>query len=251
MTERANFSPVSDHYLDFSRVKTPWLTTFSAFFGSPSGKRLREKINQGFQEGKVFYPPSPFRLFTELSPSEIKVVIVGQDPYHEKGQAAGLAFHTEPGIPIPPSLRNIYKELNRDLGITPPITGQLDGWVRQGVFLLNAILTVEDGKAGAHAKFGWEALTDRVLSQISEDPSPKVFMLWGNFAQKKKPLLDASRHLILEANHPSPLSALRPPVPFIGCSHFSKANAWLSHQNISPIDWGRTCAENNSFTLLW
>ena len=167
----------------------------------------------------------------ELTPLEkVRVVILGQDPYHGRGQAEGLAFSVAPGVAIPPSLRNIFKEIQRDLGTPPPKLplpgGSLVKWAEKGVLLLNTCLTVEEGLPASHAKRGWEQLTDDVIRRVSERQENVVFMLWGAHAQGKRELIDASRHKILLANHPSPLSALRPPLPFIGCGHFSVARQW-------------------------
>ena len=164
----------------------------------------------------------------------MKVVILGQDPYHGPGQAHGLCFSVPPGIPFPPSLQNIFKELQDDLGLPMPSSGDLTPWARQGVFLLNAILTVEAHKPASHRGKGWEIFTDRVIQTVSQSRPHVVFMLWGQYARSKKSLIDASRHLILEAAHPSPYSAEK---GFLGCRHFSKANAFLQAHGIEPIDW--------------
>jgi len=163
-------------------------------------------------------------------PEEVRVVILGQDPYHGRGQAEGLAFSVAPGVALPPSLRNIFKELQRDLGTPfpefPNPGGSLVRWAQRGVLLLNTCLTVEEGQPASHSNRGWEVLTDAVIQHVSQHAKPSVFMLWGAHAQSKKSLIDTSRHLVLMSNHPSPLSALRPPVPFLGNAHFSKARAW-------------------------
>ena len=184
------------------------------------------------------YPPRPFRAL-ELTPlSDVRVVILGQDPYHGIGQAHGLAFSVNDGVKPPPSLRNIFKELRRDLGAPPPMSGSLEPWARQGVLLLNTVLTVEEGAPASHAKRGWEELTDSLISTVARDAAPKVFMLWGAHAQAKRGLIEAAgAHLVLTANHPSPLSAARRPAPFMGCGHFSAANAWLRQRGLSAIDW--------------
>lgn len=166
--------------------------------------------------------------------SSVKVVIFGQDPYHQAGQAHGLAFSVKPSVRIPPSLKNIFKELSNDLNIKTPLTGHLTKWALQGVLLLNAVLSVEDSKPMSHAEKGWETFTDRIIGELSESRDHLVFMLWGSYARKKAELIDKSKHLILEAPHPSPLSAHR---GFLGCRHFSKANSYLLQQGISPIDW--------------
>lgn len=184
----------------------------------------------------LVYPP-PQYLFTAFSLcpfDKVKVVILGQDPYHGPGQAHGLSFSVPKGIKIPPSLRNIYKEVESDIGTLPPDSGNLERWASQGVLLLNATLTVEAGKPGSHQKRGWEDFTDAVIEKISQEKEHVVFMLWGNFARSKKILIDDSKHLVLEATHPSPFSAHS---GFFGCKHFSKANAYLKHHNLESIDW--------------
>jgi uracil-DNA glycosylase len=172
---------------------------------------------------------------------EVRVVILGQDPYHGAGQAEGLAFSVAPGEKIPPSLRNIFKELQRDLGLPPAASGSLVRWSQQGVLLLNTSLTVEEGLPASHAHQGWEALTDAILQTVSQAERPLVFMLWGAHAQGKRALIESSphraQHLVQVANHPSPLSASRPPAPFLGCGHFSKANQFLVSQKVGPLVW--------------
>jgi uracil-DNA glycosylase len=169
------------------------------------------------------------------------VVILGQDPYHGPGQAEGLSFSVPDGVRIPPSLRNIFKELHQSLGLPVPSQGSLVRWARQGVLLLNACLTVEEGQAASHADWGWEVLTDALIRAVAQSAQPVVFMLWGTHAQAKKSLIDAVRgdapYLILESNHPSPLSAMRPPVPFLGCHHFALANDFLMQCDQKMIDW--------------
>ncbi len=162
------------------------------------------------------------------------MVILGQDPYHQPGQAHGLCFSVKPGVRIPPSLQNIYKELQADLGIQPPGHGFLDSWAAQGVLLLNAVLTVEQGQANAHQGQGWETFTDKVVEVVNQQCDRVVFMLWGSYAQKKGAGIDRQRHLVLKAPHPSPLSAHR---GFLGCRHFSQANQWLIEQGRAPINW--------------
>ncbi len=195
----------------------------------------------------MVYPPTPFRAL-ELTPLDsVKVVILGQDPYHGPGQAHGLAFSVPPGVRVPPSLRNIQKEIVRDKSLAAaPVEmglavqdGSLERWAQQGVLLLNTCLTVEDGLPASHAKRGWEVLTDNILQAVSRRQSGVVFMLWGAHAQAKRPVLEVAskRHLVLAANHPSPLSALRPPQPFIGCGHFGAANRHLLENGLAPIRW--------------
>lgn len=187
-------------------------------------------MQQRLQAGATVFPPQPLRALLLTPPESVRVVILGQDPYHGRGQAEGLAFSVAPGVRLPPSLRNIFKELRRDLGTLlpsfPQPGGSLVQWAQDGVLLLNTCLTVEEGLPASHAGKGWEALTDAVIRRVSQDAAPTVFMLWGAHAQSKRALIDATRHLVLVANHPSPLSALRPPLPFIGCGHFSQAQAW-------------------------
>jgi uracil-DNA glycosylase len=186
--------------------------------------------------GRVVFPADGdmFRAL-ELTPfHRVKVVILGQDPYHGAGQAHGLAFSVPRGAPLPPSLRNIYKELATDLDIPAPSDGHLERWARQGVLLLNATLSVEEGRAGSHQGRGWEAATDRIVSLLDVRPGPMAFLLWGSHAQKKAAVVDRARHLVLEAPHPSPLSAHR---GFFGCRHFSMTNAWLRERGYEAIDW--------------
>ncbi|MFN3964924.1 uracil-DNA glycosylase [Silanimonas lenta] len=191
--------------------------------------------------GKAIYPPGR-QMFAALDavPFEaVKVVILGQDPYHGPGQAHGLSFSVPPGVPIPPSLLNIFKEIERDLGLPVPRHGCLAHWAAQGVLLLNAVLSVEAGKAGSHAGRGWEGFTDAVIEALSREREGLVFLLWGSYAQKKGELIDRQRHCVLKAPHPSPLSAHR---GFFGCGHFGKANRWLQGRGLAPIDWSLPAA---------
>ncbi|MEG3134617.1 uracil-DNA glycosylase [Rouxiella sp. T17] len=188
-------------------------------------------------EGKTIYPPQEdvFNAFRSTEFSQVKVVILGQDPYHGPNQAHGLSFSVRPGIPAPPSLVNIYKELTTDIpGFVRPNHGYLQSWADQGVLLLNTVLTVEAGKAHSHAKLGWETFTDKVIENLNAHREGVVFMLWGSHAQKKGSIIDTARHHVLKAPHPSPLSAHR---GFLGCQHFSTANQLLEEQGLSPIDW--------------
>jgi len=216
-------------------VAPDWQALVAHFFDSEKGSALLAFLQQRLHAGASIFPPQPLRAL-ELTPlASVRVVILGQDPYHGRGQAEGLAFSVAPEVAIPPSLRNIFKELQRDLGAPPPPFpvpgGSLVRWARHGVLLINTCLTVEEGQPASHANRGWEALTDAIIQSVSSGPNRVVFMLWGNHAQSKRPLIDASRHLVLCANHPSPLSAQRPPMPFIGCGHFSQARAWReTHQ---------------------
>lgn len=203
-----------------------------SFFADAAGQSLLAFLQQRLDAGAVVFPPQPLRAL-ELSPPEaVRVVILGQDPYHGRGQAEGLAFSVAPGVRVPPSLRNLFKELRRDLGTPFPAFpvpgGSLVSWAQQGVLLLNTCLTVEEGQPASHSGQGWEALTDAVIRAVSASELPVVFMLWGAHAQTKRVLIDDRRHLVLTANHPSPLSALRLPQPFVGCGHFSQAQAWVA-----------------------
>jgi uracil-DNA glycosylase len=186
--------------------------------------------------GKIIYPPGPliFNAFNKTPFSNVQVVLLGQDPYHNKGQAHGLSFSVPDGIPNPPSLINIFKELQNDLGIAPPKSGNLENWAKQGVLLLNASLTVRQNEPGSHSKIGWLQFTDTVISKISENKKGIVFLLWGKFAQEKQSLIDETKHYVLKAAHPSPFSAER---GFFGCKHFSKTNDLLVLQHKRPIDW--------------
>ena len=211
-------------------VAPGWQALVEDFFASATGQKLQAFLQQRLQAGAVIFPPQPLRALELTSPDAVRVVILGQDPYHGRGQAEGLAFSVQPGVALPPSLRNIFKELQRDLGAAPPPFpqpgGSLRKWAQNGVLLLNTCLTVEEAQPASHSGKGWELLTDAIIRHVSQHAQPSVFMLWGSHAQSKRPLIDAQRHLVLTANHPSPLSALRPPQPFIGCGHFSQARQW-------------------------
>ena len=211
-------------------VAAGWQPLVDGFFASAAGVKLQAFLGERLTAGATIFPPQPLRALALTPPEQVRVVILGQDPYHGRGQAEGLAFSVAPGVAIPPSLRNIFKELQRDLGTAPPPFPQPGGslvkWARNGVLLLNTCLTVEEAQPASHAGRGWEVLTDAVIRHVSDVAQPTVFMLWGAHAQSKRPLIDAQRHKVLTANHPSPLSAQRPPVPFIGCGHFSQARAW-------------------------
>ena len=226
-------------------------------------ERAAAYVEQHRAEGATIYPARPFRALEYGEPADVRVVILGQDPYHGPGQAQGLAFSVPDDCARPPSLRNIFKELadscaDSPRGMSAPAPGagpqaaldfggqagvtepgnDLSRWARQGVLLLNTVLTVEDGKPASHARRGWEEVTDALIRLVARDPAPKVFMLWGAHAQAKQALLPpSSGHLVLSANHPSPLSARRPPVPFLGCGHFRRADEWLAAQGRPPVDW--------------
>ena len=209
-------------------VAPGWQALVDAFFTSAKGESLLAYLQSRIDAGAVIFPPEPLRALQLTPPAAVRVVILGQDPYHGRGQGEGLAFSVAPGVRVPPSLLNIFKEIQRDLGTPfPPFPnpgGSLVDWAKDGVLLLNTCLTVEEGQAASHAGKGWEALTDAVIKHIAEGDQPVVFMLWGNHAQSKRAFIPQDRgHLVLTSNHPSPLSALRPPVPFIGNGHFGQA----------------------------
>ena len=212
-------------------VAPGWQSLTSDFFASSTGAARLAFLNQRLLEKVVIFPPQPLNALALTPPEKVRVVILGQDPYHGRGQAEGLAFSVAPGVALPPSLRNIFKEIQRDLGVSPPTFpvpgGSLVSWAENGVLLLNTCLTVEEGKPASHAKRGWEQLTDAVIHRVAKSEQPVIFMLWGAHAQGKQELIDANRHTVLLANHPSPLSAMRAPAPFIGCGHFSLARAWF------------------------
>lgn len=213
-----------------------WKARVGGYFERPEMRALSEFLRAELRAGKAIYPP-PKRIFAALdtTPFEaVKVVILGQDPYHGPGQAHGLCFSVLPGVPPPPSLENIFREIERDLHIPRPEHGCLIPWARQGVLLLNAVLTVERGLAGSHQGKGWEGFTDACVDALNRGRENLVFLLWGSYAQAKGRLIDTRRHLVLKAPHPSPLSAHR---GFIGCGHFSKANAWLREHGLPEIDW--------------
>ena len=213
-----------------------WQQLLKEISETPSYQSLMAFLDQRTAEGVTIYPPQDqwFRAL-ELTPLEsTRVVILGQDPYHQAGQAHGLSFSVLPGIQVPPSLRNIYKELSSDLGIAAPEHGFLEAWAEQGVLLLNAVLTVEDSNANAHQGKGWESVTDRIIQQVNERSTGTVFILWGSYAQKKANMIDQTKHLVIQSPHPSPLSAHR---GFFGSQPFSKANAWLAENGFSEINW--------------
>ena len=215
-------------------VAPGWRPLVDEFFAGATGRKLQDFLRERLSAGAVIFPPQPLRALELTPPQEVRVVILGQDPYHGRGQAEGLAFSVAPGVALPPSLRNIFKELERDLGTPPPAFpapgGSLVKWATHGVLLLNTCLTVEEGQAASHSKQGWEVLTDAVIRHVADGEKPVVFMLWGAHAQSKKALIDEQRHKVLLSNHPSPLSALRPPLPFIGSGHFGEARRWRERQ---------------------
>jgi uracil-DNA glycosylase len=217
-------------------VAGDWQAVVSEFWQGEAGRDLQTFLQQRQAGGATIYPPQPLRALQLTPLASVKVVILGQDPYHGLGQGEGLAFSVARGVKIPPSLRNIFKERQRDLGLPAPAHGSLQHWAEQGVLLLNTTLTVEDAQPASHAKKGWELLTDSLIQACARHTSPVVFMLWGGHAQTKQALIVAhnhdQRHLVLSANHPSPLSAMRPPTPFMGCAHFSAARAWVARHDV-------------------
>jgi len=217
-------------------LEDSWKSALSTEFEQPYMQRLKNFLIERKQMGKRIFPRgSEYFRALDLTPlTDVKVVILGQDPYHGAGQAHGLCFSVQPGIRIPPSLVNIYKELQADLGIVPPRHGFLEHWARQGVLLLNSVLTVEEAQAASHQGKGWETFTDAVIRKVNDECDAVVFILWGAYAQRKAAFVDTSRHLVLKSPHPSPLSAHN---GFFGCHHFSKANAFLEEHGRSPIDW--------------
>lgn len=218
------------------KLEDSWKDRVGGYFDRPDMQALSTFLRNELRSGKIIYPP-PKQIFAALDATpfdKVKVVILGQDPYHGPGQAHGLCFSVQPGVPVPPSLRNMYAELQRDLGFVPPRHGCLTRWAEQGVLLLNAVLTVEQSLAGSHQGKGWEGFTDAVIDALNRERDHIVFMLWGSYAQSKGRLIDRSRHLVLKAPHPSPLSAHR---GFIGCGHFSAANDYLVKHGMTPVDW--------------
>ena len=247
------------------RAPADWAPLVQAWCATPDGQRLLQFVARRQTEGAVIYPAQVLRALDLTPRAAVRVVILGQDPYHGAGQAEGLAFSVPAGVKPPPSLRNILDEICRSLGLARPPTGHLGGWARQGVLLLNTSLTVEDGRPAAHARQGWEALTDALISATAADPGEKIYLLWGVHAQRKAGLIASActsacagrhpvlmanhpvlmanhpvlmaNHPVLMANHPSPLSARRPPVPFVGCDHFSQVQDFLRAQGSPAIDW--------------
>jgi len=221
---------------DRVQLDPSWKARVGDYLRRPDMQELAAFLRQRKAAGAKVYPPGA-DIFAALNATpfdRVKVVILGQDPYHGPGQAHGLCFSVRPGVTAPPSLENIFKELHRDLGIPRPTHGCLQHWADQGVLLLNAVLTVEDGRAGAHAGKGWEGFTDHVVDVLNREREHLVFLLWGSYAQKKGAMIDARRHKVLRAPHPSPLSAHR---GFLGCGHFSAANEYLRRTGQAPIDW--------------
>lgn len=233
----------------FDAVPADWRPLTDAFRASAAGRALIARIDAARASGAVVYPDDVFHALHLTRRADVKVLILGQDPYHGPGQAHGLAFSVRPGVAIPPSLRNIRKEIQREPGLSAPVHGCLQGWAERGVLLLNTALTVQAGEAGSHAGWGWERLTDALACAVVADAGPRVVMLWGAHAQRKAPALLQARQaaggtlgadpgglLILQSNHPSPLSASRGPVPFLGNGHFGQAQAFWRERG-QPLDW--------------
>ena len=217
------------------RIEQSWKNALADEFGKPYFESLVRFLHKEKTKGKRIFPPGSqiFRAFDLTPVDKVKVVILGQDPYHGPGQAHGLSFSVPEGVPAPPSLKNIFKEIETDMGVRMSGYPNLENWARQGVLLLNAVLTVRSGEAASHSKIGWEQFTDAVIRYVSNNCEGVVFMLWGNFARGKRELIDHSRHCVLEAAHPSPLAR----GAFFGCRHFSRANAWLTAAGRTPINW--------------
>ncbi len=217
------------------KIEQSWKEALADEFGKPYFESLVSFLHKEKADGQVIYPPGSqiFRAFDLTPVNQVKVVILGQDPYHGPGQAHGLSFSVPAGVPAPPSLKNIFKEIETDLGVRMSGYPDLEKWARQGVLLLNAVLTVRGGQAASHSKIGWQEFTDAVIKYVSDNCEGVVFMLWGNFARTKAELIDHSRHVVLEAAHPSPLAR----GAFFGCRHFSRANAALVASGRAPIDW--------------
>ncbi|ULQ57662.1 uracil-DNA glycosylase [Flavihumibacter rivuli] len=218
------------------KIEESWKKVLKQEFTKPYFQQIVTHLKTERMAGKVIYPPGSliFHAFDKTPFEKVKVVILGQDPYHGPGQAMGLSFSVPDGVATPPSLQNIYKELHKDLGVPIPPSGNLEKWTEHGVLLLNAVLTVRANEPASHAKIGWIDFTDAVIRTISDNKSNVVFMLWGRFAQEKQALIDETKHLVLKAAHPSPFSADK---GFFGCRHFSRANEYLVKNGIDPVDW--------------
>lgn len=217
------------------QLNNDWDAVLAETFRSEMYQRIRFFLKQEY-ETQTIYPPAAdlFNALRYTPYGKVKAVLLGQDPYHGPGQAHGLCFSVREGVPAPPSLRNIFQELEQDLGFPPPQNGTLTKWANQGVLMLNTVLTVRRGQANSHKNLGWTAFTDTIIQKLNEREDPLVFLLWGGHARSKKPLLTNAKHLVLESVHPSPLSAYN---GFFGCKHFSKCNAFLTEHGLEPIDW--------------
>lgn len=222
---------------DRVRLEPSWKARIGPYLDRPEMQALAAFLREEKAQGKAIYPPGKdiFNAFTYTPFDAVRVVILGQDPYHGPGQAHGLSFSVPPGVRVPPSLQNMFKEIEGCLGLPRPDHGCLVPWARQGVLLLNAVLTVEAGQAGSHQGRGWEGFTDAAIEALNREREGLVFMLWGSHAQRKGQIIDARRHKVLRSVHPSPLSAHR---GFIGCGHFAQANAYLEARGEVPVDWG-------------
>ncbi len=232
MSEPADSVPVTGRV----KLEASWKTRVGSQFDTPEMLSLADFLRAEKAAGKIVFPRGN-DIFAALDATPfdaVKVVILGQDPYHGPGQAHGLSFSVRPGVHVPPSLDNMFKEIARDLGVPRPDHGYLQSWAQQGVLLLNSVLTVQQGNAGSHQGKGWEGFTDAVIDALNREREQLVFLLWGSYAQAKGKLIDTKRHLVLKAPHPSPLSAHR---GFMGCGHFSRANAYLEQHGMTPIDW--------------
>lgn len=217
------------------RIDDSWKKQLAEEFEQPYFKELADFVRMEYSHGVIFPPAGKiFNAFDSCPFDQVKVVILGQDPYHEPGQAHGLSFSVPDNVSFPPSLRNIFKEIQDDLGLPVPQSGDLSRWARQGVLLLNSTLTVRGGQAGSHQGHGWETFTDAVIRRLAEKRDGLVFILWGSYARRKGAFIDRNRHLVLESAHPSPLSAYN---GFFGNHHFSRANVWLEQHGMSPIFW--------------
>ena len=225
------------------QIEESWKKVLAGEFSQPYFAEIKSFLQSEKKAGKTIYPPGPliFNAFNRTPFDAVKVVILGQDPYHNPGEAMGLSFSVPKGVKIPPSLLNIYKEIKNSLGITPPKHGDLTHWAEQGVLLLNAMLTVQARTPASHQKIGWQNFTDAVIRHLSAEKEGVIFMLWGNFARQKKALIDQSKHYVLEAAHPSPLAGNA----FQGCGHFATANEILEKQGKKPIDWGDTAGKTH------
>lgn len=246
--DASDAAPALSRPLDelFDAVPADWRPLTDAFRASPQGRALIDRVDAARAAGAVIYPDEVFNALHLTRRADVKVLVLGQDPYHGPGQAHGLAFSVRPGVAIPPSLRNIRKEIQRDLGLPPPPHGCLQAWAERGVLMLNTVLTVQAGEAASQAGWGWELLTDALAQAVVADAGARVVMLWGAHAQRKAPLLEAARRasgqsldelLVLQSNHPSPLSATRGPVPFMGNGHFGRAAAFWRERG-QVLDWG-------------
>jgi uracil-DNA glycosylase len=218
------------------KIEASWKEALSQEFRKPYFQQITDHIKTEKSQGKTIYPPGPliFNAFEKTPFKKVRAVIIGQDPYHGPGQAMGLSFSVPKGVPPPPSLINIFKELQSDIGMAAPDHGDLTSWAEQGVMLLNASLTVRAGEPMSHSKIGWENFTNEVIRIISAEREHVVFLLWGKFAQQKSELINEKKHHLLKAPHPSPLSASQ---GFFGCRHFSKTNTWLMKKGLDPVDW--------------